>query len=79
MTWQEAMIAAVAIAAGTALIITVLLQASGVIRAFNENSRERRYRELAEQITEGQALLRGQLTDIQGKVDETERRVREVD
>lgn len=79
MTWQEVVIAAVTITVGATIVIVVLVQLDKIIRAITGNSQETRYRKLAENTVQHQEQLRAQLTDVQAKVDEIERRIREVD
>lgn len=79
MSWQETVLAAIAIIGGMALIGFALAHVSRIIQAIATNAREKRYQELSAEIVTTQHRMQTQLDDIQLKVTETERRIREVD
>ena len=79
MNWPEAVVAAVAIISLAAFLSVVLLQASGIVRALAAGKREKRYQDLVDRVVTHQERAQAQLDDIQARVAETERRIREVD
>ncbi|QFU94312.1 hypothetical protein [Amycolatopsis sp. YIM 10] len=79
MTWQETTITMVSIIFGMALVIVVVLQLSKIISTVASARRERVLRELAVELRAGQDHLSAEVAEIRRIVEETERRVREVD
>ncbi|AXB46569.1 hypothetical protein [Amycolatopsis albispora] len=79
MSWQETAITMVAITFGMTLLIVLVLQLSKIIGTVVSARRERVLRELATELRAGQEHLSAEVAEIRRVVEETGRRVREVD